>query len=237
MINKEILKEYLAKYDEIKAEYALLQNVKSYLNLEKEKDSKEKENLHQELTVTKANLYHEKWNELSNMKEFSKTCYYQNLLDIIFAGLSMVLVGAIGGRFLGNTEFTLLFSGIVCPVFMVGSMINTKIKHKKEIKEIDNIDIKNVTSPDYEKLVQDYTLSEERNKEVEATLKIVNDRLAKLGLVKLDIENLILCLFSNLKNIRKNKSNGEMPFATWLDVTNLDTDPVLVMGPNLKKER
>ena len=236
-MNKEVLKEYLAKYDEIKAEYAYLENVQDYLKEEKEKDCKEKDALHKEITIKKSSLYHEKWDELKNMKEFSNRTYYKTLIDLILAGLSMILVGCIGGRFMQNPEFTLVFSGIVCPVITVASLVTNYVKHRKDLKEIDDTEIKEVTSPEYEELMDDYTKSNERYKEVEASLKIVNDRLAKLGLVKLDVENLILCLFSTLKDIKRNKSNAAIPFATWLDVRDINGEPKLEMGPNLRKEK
>ena len=237
MMNKEMLKEYLAKYDEIKTEYAYLENTKDYLKIEKERDDQERDDFHKELTIKRSSLFHEKWDELNNMKEFANRTYHKNLINLILAGLSMILVGAIGGRFMQNPEFTLAFSGIVCPVVTVASLVANFVRHKKDLKEIDNIEIKDVTSPEYEELMKDYTKSDERCKEVEESLNIVNERLTKLGLVKLDVENLILCLFSTLKDIKRNKSNAAMPYATWLNVSNIDEEPTLEMGSNIRRGR
>lgn len=237
MINKEVLKEYLDKYAEIKEEYILLQNAQDYLKEDKEKKAHEKDDLHKKVVIEKSNLYHEKWAELNNMKELNNWLYHKNLIEIIFAGLLMIILGSLGGAFLQDAEFTLVMSGIVCPLFIVGNMISMKIKHQRELKEIASTQIKDVTSKEYEELVKEYEKVCHRTQEIEESLKIINERLAKLGSVKLDIENLILCLFSNLHNILRNKSNGERPFASWLNVQNIEDEPKLEISSKLQRER
>ena len=106
MINKEVLKEYLDKYAEIKEEYILLQNAQDYLKEDKEKKAHEKDDLHKKVVIEKSNLYHEKWAELNNMKELNNWLYHKNLIEIIFAGLLMIILGSLGGAFLQDAEFT-----------------------------------------------------------------------------------------------------------------------------------
>ena len=149
-------------------------------------------------------------------------------INITITALIAILMISLG-YFVAELPLSLVsIASVVVSVVKTGHDIKKYNKNIKRcsITNIKDSELKNIDSKEKTK-----------NMEIRKSIDIVDKRLSNLAIVKLEIENLIICLFSSLDNIFKNKSNEYNPFATWLDISYVDDEPKLEISESMKRIR
>ena len=126
----------------------------------------------------------------------------------------------------------------IAATVLIKTVFDIKI-YNKNIRKYSNVNIKesDLKNNKITELNRERDKEYTKNVEIRKSIDIVNERLNELGELKLDLENLIICLFSSLDNIIKNQSSQKKPFATWLNISYESDEPKLEISSTMKRIR
>ncbi len=221
MVDQEKLAEYAKKYEEVKEGVVEASIIKGDLERQQVKSDSRLRKLSNDITDEKASVWFEKAHQLRQKADYLKKKFK---INITITALIVILMISLG-YFVAELPLSLVsIASAVVSVVKTGYDIK---KYNKNIKKcsITNIKDSELKSINITKLTEDHSKEMTRNVEIRKSINVVDKRLSDLAVVKLDIENLIICLFSSLDNIIKNKSDEYNPFATWLNI-NYDEDGI-----------
>lgn len=221
MVDQEKLAEYAKKYEEVKEGVVEASIIKGDLERQQVKSDSRLRKLSNDITDEKASVWFEKTHQLRQKADYLKKKFK---INITITALIVILMISLG-YFVAELPLSLVsIASAVVSVVKTGYDIK---KYNKNIKKcsITNIKDSELKSINITKLTEDHSKEMTRNVEIRKSIDVVDKRLSDLAVVKLDIENLIICLFSSLDNIIKNKSDEYNPFATWLNI-NYDEDEI-----------
>ena len=221
MVDQEKLAEYAKKYEEVKEGVVEASIIKGDLERQQVKSDSRLRKLSNDITDEKASVWFEKAHQLRQKADYLKKKFK---INITMTALIVILMISLG-YFVAELPLSLVsIAAAVVSVVKTGYDIK---KYNKNIKKcsITNIKDSELKSINITKLTEDHSKEMTRNVEIRKSIDVVDKRLSDLAIVKLDIENLIICLFSSLDNIIKNKSDEYNPFATWLNI-NYDEDEI-----------
>ena len=221
MVDQEKLAEYAKKYEEVKEGVVEASIIKGDLERQQVKSDSRLRKLSNDITDEKASVWFEKAHQLRQKADYLKKKFK---INITITALIVILMISLG-YFVAELPLSLVsIASAVVSVVKTGYDIK---KYNKNIKKcsITNIKDSELKSINITKLTEDHSKEMTRNVEIRKSIDVVDKRLSDLAVVKLDIENLIICLFSSLDNIIKNKSDEYNPFATWLNI-NYDEDEI-----------
>ena len=203
MVEKEKLESYSKRYEELKEEIVETSIIKGDLERQQVKSDSRLRKLSNNITDEKASVWFEKAHQLRQKDDYLNKKFK---INISITALIVILMISLG-YFVAELPLSLVsIASAVVSVVKTGYDIK---KYNKNIKKcsITNIKDSELKSINITKLTEEHSKEMTRNVEIRKSIDVVDKRLSDLAVVKLDIENLIICLFSNLDNIIKNKSN------------------------------
>lgn len=233
MVDQEKLEKYIKKYEEIKEGIVEVTILKDMLGRQQIKSDKKLKKLSNNISDEKSSIWFEKSQKLHNKSDYLKKEFNVSIV----ATALMVIFLLSSGYLVADLPLSLvsIFTAIVA---IVKTIYDVK-KYNKEIKKcsIANISDSELKNDKITKLDRERDKEYTKNVEIRKSIDIVNERLNTFAGLKIDVENLIICLFSNLDNIIKNKSDEKNPFATWLDISYVNNEPKLEISSTMKRVR
>ena len=233
MVEEKKLESYCKKYEEVKGEIVDTSILKGELERQQKVSDTKISKLSYDISDEKSSIWFEKTRELCNKSIFLKNRLKKNILSDLLGGTLLISVGYFA------IELPLILVLGISSVITISQIISNIVSYKKNLNKCSVVNIKDsdLISEDISRLVNEKSKELSKNKEIKDSLDIVNRRLNSLGEIKLDIENLIICLFSNLDNIIKNQSNQKEPFKTWLNISYEEDEPKLEISSTMKRVR
>ncbi len=231
MVEEEKLRTYNQKYEEVKDEIIEVSILKGNL-LKQQNESKNKlKKLANDINDEKSSVWFDKAKVLYSKANNLKNRLIRDILSNLLGGTLLISLGYI------VIELPLTIVVSVSSLITITQVISNIKRYNKDVKKcsVINIDRANLSSDEIVALSLERDKELDRNLDIRESLDIVNEKLEKLAGLKLDIENLIICLFSSLDNIIKNKSDIQNPFATWLNINYEDDEPKLEINNELKR--
>ena len=233
MVDEKKLESYSKKYEEIKEEVVEASIIKSDLERQQKVSDAKVVKLSNDISDEKSSTLFEKVNKLHHK---ANNLNRRLTTDIIFDLVGGTLLIGLGYIVIKLPIYLVLG---VSSLITISQIISNIISYKKNLNKCSVVNIKesDLINENISNLENELDNELDKNVEIKKSLDIVNDRINNLGEVKLDIENLIICLFSSLDNIIKNKSNQKKPFATWLNISYESVEPKLEISSTLKRVR
>ena len=233
MADEEKLKSYGEKYEEIKGDIVGTSILKEALKRQLVESDSKLAKLANDITDEKASVWFEKNHQLHQKIDYLKKEFKVN----IAATVLMVIFILSLGYLVADLPFSLV-SIAAFIMSVIKTVFDIKI-YNKNIRKYSNVNIKesDLKNNKITELNRERDKEYTKNVEIRKSIDIVNERLNELGELKLDLENLIICLFSSLDNIIKNQSSQKKPFATWLNISYESDEPKLEISSTMKRIR
>ena len=234
MVDEEKLKTYSKKYEEIKEEVVGASIIKGNLEKQQKITNTKIDKLSNDISDAKASLYFELVDhKIAKEKELEKNLDRNLVKNLLYGIVLFLLLYPI-------IRIPLILAIIFATIpALAQSIIDIRNYYasSKKLESASDYKIDKLKNEEISNLAKELVEELNKKKEIKKGLSIVNERINNLGEVKLDIENLIICLFSSLDNIIKNKSDQKKPFATWLNISYESDEPKLEISSTMKRVR
>ena len=234
MVDEEKLQNYNKKYEEIKEDVVEASIMKGELERQQKLSDTKIVKLSDDIGDTKASLYFELTNNKIAKKKELKSRLKRDLIKNLIYYIVLFLL------FYPILKVPFVFAIILSTLpALAQSIINIRnyFESSKKLESAANYKIAKLENAEISNLAKELTQELKKNREIKNNLDIVNERINSLGELKLDVENLIICLFSTLDNIIKNKSNQKEPYVTWLNINYEEDKPKLEISESMKRIR
>lgn len=240
MVEKEKLESYSKRYEGLKEEIFEASVVRSELERQQIESNNRIIKLSNDISDKQADIYFEIREKKQKKVIFLKNRLIRDILADLLGGTLLISIGCI------VIELPLILMLGVSSVITISQIISNIVRYKKNFNKCSMFNINNsydnkimvlnIGNDEINELDKERSKELSKNNEIQRSLDIVNERLENLGEIKLDIENLIICLFSSLDNIIKNKSDKQNPFYTWLNIS-YEEEPKLEISSTMKRVR
>ena len=201
MVDKEKLASYSKKYEEIKEDVVEASILKGELERQQEESDNIIATNANDIKMEKAILWDEKVQQLKSQKKKLKM---QIKLKMIVSSIIALIIMCFGYLV---ANLPLITAILIAIIISTPKIISDIAKYQRENKKcsIINVSKNDLIDDKITELICEQSKEIEKNIAIRKSLYIIEERLNKLGELKLDIENLIICLFSSLDNIIRNK--------------------------------
>lgn len=230
MINKEKLQEYKEKYNPLKERIFHSVVAKEDLERQEKKARQNVRKLDSKIIEKQAKMRLDIMHLREKLKKRYKKNFFLGLGASLFLGLFCVYTFPVA-QDLSIIDYILKYgSGLLIFDMACGIAYKT---YRNNIHNLPTFTDEDIKTPEVDKLIEERDLAIDKEKEISTTLKIVKDYLTNLKETKVELENLIWCLFypEDLIDDRKTTPLG---LDKWLEI-NTEEEKVEV-GPLLIRE-